>query len=309
MTDSPAIATLPADGAAKFTAPQTGAIARQADSDALLVSLWLHGRPDTTRRAYAQDAARFLAFVGKSLPDVTLEDLQGYADSLGDLAPATHGRRLSVVKSMLTFLHRLGRIPFNVGAMVKRPPIKSRLAERILPEADVHRLIALEPDKRNRAMLRLLYAGGLRRAELVGLRWRDLQPRDDAGQVNVYGKGGKTRTVLLPASVWRELMALRGFRADSARNPGPDAPVFVSRKGGPLDPSQVLRIVQAAAARAGIDAKASPHWLRHAHASHALDRGAPVHLVAATLGHASIATTGKYAHARPSDSSSRYLSV
>jgi len=98
------------------------------------------------------------------------------------------------------------------------------------------------------------------------------------------------------------LVALRGAA-------GPDAPVFRSSKGGPLDPSQVLRIVQAAAARAGLPGNVSPHWLRHGHASHALERGAPVHLVATTLGHASIATTGRYAHARPTDSSSRYLAV
>jgi site-specific recombinase XerD len=273
-----------------------------AESDAELLRLWLHDRPATTRRAYEQDAARFLAHVGKPLPTVTLGDLQGYADTLAGLAPATRGRRLSAVKSLLTFGTRLGYLRANVGAMVKAPPLKNRLAERILPESDVHRLIALEPDKRNRAMLRLLYAGGLRRAELVRLRWRDLQPREDAGQVNVYGKGGKTRTVLLPASVWRELVGRRG-------QAGVDDPVFVSRKGGPLDPSQVLRIVKAAAKRAGVDGDVSPHWLRHGHASHALDRGAPVHLVAATLGHASIATTGRYAHARPSDSSSRYLAV
>jgi site-specific recombinase XerD len=161
-------------------------------------------------------------------------------------------------------------------------------------------VLALEPDRRNRAILRLLYAGGLRRSELVGLRWRDLQPRDEGGQVTVFGKGGKTRAVLLPAAVWRELVALR----DAG---GADDPVFRSRKGGPLDPSQVLRIVRAAAARAGLQARVSPHWLRHGHATHALERGAPVHLVAATLGHASIATTGTYAHARPTDSSARYL--
>jgi integrase/recombinase XerD len=71
----------------------------------------------------------------------------------------------------------------------------------------------------------------------------------------------------------------------------------------------VWRIVRAAAARAGISLAVSPHWLRHAHASHALDRGAPIHLVQATLGHASVATTGKYLHARPTDSSARYLAV
>ena len=203
---------------------------------------------------------------------------------------------------MLAFGHRIGFLPVDVGALLRLPAVRSRLAERILDEAATQRLFALEPGARNRAMLRLLYAGGLRRSELVGLRWRDLQPREDAGQVTVLGKGGKTRAVLLPAAVWRELAALRGAA-------GPDDPVFRSRAGGPLDPSQVLRIVKAAAARAGIAGNVSPHWLRHGHASHALDRGAPVHLVAATLGHASIATTGRYAHARPSDSSSRCLAV
>jgi site-specific recombinase XerD len=69
----------------------------------------------------------------------------------------------------------------------------------------------------------------------------------------------------------------------------------------------VLRIVKKAAARAGIKKPVSPHWMRHAHASHALERGAPIHLVQATLAHSSISTTGRYLHARPSDSSSRYL--
>jgi integrase/recombinase XerD len=152
-------------------------------------------------------------------------------------------------------------------------------------------------------MLKLLYAGGLRVSELCGLRWRDLQARSEAeGQINVYGKGGKTRVVLLPVTIWKELVSLR----EAA---GFNDPVFRSQKGGHLHPSQVMRIVRAAAHRAGIDANVSPHWLRHAHASHSLDRGAPIHLVQATLGHASIATTGRYLHARPQDSSARYLGL
>jgi integrase/recombinase XerD len=84
--------------------------------------------------------------------------------------------------------------------------------------------------------------------------------------------------------------------------------VFKSRKGGGhLDPSQVRRIVYAAGRTAGLEQKVSPHWMRHAHASHALDRSAPIHLVQATLGHASVSTTGRYLHARPSESSSLYL--
>jgi site-specific recombinase XerD len=76
-----------------------------------------------------------------------------------------------------------------------------------------------------------------------------------------------------------------------------------------LHPSMVERIVTKAAQRAGVEGKVSPHWLRHSHATHALERGAPIHLVQATLGHASVATTGRYLHARPTDSSSKYLAV
>ena len=109
--------------------------------------------------------------------------------------------------------------------------------------------------------------------------------------------------MLLTAGTWRELAAIR---PSSAR---PDDPVFRSRHGRPLSTTQAWRIVKAAAQRAGVE-KAdliSPLWLRHAHASHALDRGAPISLVREGLGHASLVTTSRYTHARPGDGSSRYL--
>lgn len=122
----------------------------------------------------------------------------------------------------------------------------------------------------------------------------------------LLGKGQKTSTVLLPAELWNELCSIRG-------DAGANAPVFQSREGDALgrqlDRTQVYRIVADAAKRAGIQGKISPHWLRHAHASHSLEQGAPIHLVQTTLGHSSIATTSRYLHARPSDSSGLYLPV
>lgn len=274
-------------------------------ADAHLIQLWMHGRSRHTRRYYQADAQRFLVFVDKPLAQVTLADVQGFADALeiSGLAPSSCGRTISSVKSLLAFGNRVGMVPVNVGALLKAPAAKNTLAERILSEIEVQQLIVLEPNFRNRVMLKLLYAAGLRVSELCGLRWRDLQARNEAeGQINVYGKGGKTRVVLLPITIWKELANLRSAA-------GFNDPIFQSRKGGHLHPSQVMRIVRAAAQRSGIDTNVSPHWLRHAHASHSLDRGAPIHLVQATLGHASIATTGKYLHARPQDSSSRYLDV
>jgi site-specific recombinase XerD len=253
----------------------------QADNDNQVLAMWLHGRPATTQRAYAYEVKALLAVVGKPLKAITLGDLQGYFSGLAGLAPASQSRAINAAKSLFSFAQRIGYLTFNPCAAILSPKIKNTLAERILPEAQVHRLLALEPHPRNRVLLRLLYAAGLRVSEVCGLKWRDVQPRGEAGQITVYGKGGKTRFVL------------RG-ETDS------DVPVFASRKGqGHLSAAQAHRIVKAAAERTGVDVPVSPHWLRHAHASHALDRGCPIHLVQATLGHASVATTGKYLHARP----------
>ena len=275
---------------------------RQADADSHLIGLWLHGRSRHTQRAYRSSVSRFRGFAEKPIRSVTLGDLQRFADSLAELTPSSRSRILSDVKSLLAFGHRTGYLTFDVGRALRLPSQKDTLGERILSEADVLRMIASEPNERNRVLLLLLYGAGLRVSELCSLKCPDLQERGDAGQVTVLGKGSKTRTVLLSKSVWKELSALTALR-------GMDAAVFVSQKGGALSASQVQRVVKDAARRAGLSWDVSPHWLRHAHASHALDRGAPIHLVQATLGHTSVATTGRYLHARPNDSSGQYLAV
>ena len=279
-------------------------IPQQAEFDEHLIELWLHGRSKHTQRAYRSDSKRLLDAINKPLHQITLGDLQQLASDLlaEGLEPSTVYRTLSAVKSLFAFGHRLGYLQFDVAAPLRLPALREKLAERILEETDVLRIIALENMPRNKAILLTFYAGGFRVAELCSLKWGDLQSRDKSGQITVFGKGAKTRTILLPQTVWNALQALRG---DANEN----APVFRSRKRGHLDESQVWRIVSKAAKRAGLEKAVSCHWLRHAHASHALDRGAPIHLVQATLGHSSIATTGKYLHARPTDSSANYLPI
>jgi integrase/recombinase XerD len=275
---------------------------QQADSDQHLIELWLHGRSRHTQRAYRADAKRFFEAVKKPLHQITLGDLQQYAGQLleSGLQPSSVYRIMSAIKSLFAFGHRLGYLPFDVARPLRLPALRDGLAARILDETDVVRMIALEGMPRNKAILLTLYVGGFRVAELCSLKWSDLQNRDCAGQITVFGKGGKTRTVLMPESVWNAVQSLR-------KDAGENSPVFRSRKGGHLNESQVWRIVRKASKRAGIEKAVSCHWLRHAHASHALDRGAPIHLVQATLGHSSIATTGRYLHARPTESSSSYL--
>ncbi len=281
---------------------QLTAIPAQADDDGHMLRVWLaRSSSSNTRRNYEREARRFLTHVGRPLATVRMGDLQEYIASRPG-SSATVALSTAALKSLFAFAQEVGYLRFNIGAAVKVPPIKNTLAERIMTEGDALLMIRQEPSLRNRMLLTVLYGGGLRISEVCGLRWRDLVARDEAGQATVYGKGGKTRMVLLSVATWKVLEALRDVSLA-------DAPVFLSRKGGALDPSAVHRIVKAAAVRAGLPANVSAHWLRHAHASHALDRGAPIHLVQATLGHASVATTGRYLHARPSESSARFLGV
>ena len=274
-----------------------------ASSDDRLIDLWLHGRSKATERGYRAEATRFQTHVCKPLRSVTLADLQHYADELERLGlqPATRRRMLAALKSLYSFGHELGYLPFDTAKPLRVPALRDTLAERIIDESLVLRMIALEPNPRNAAIIALLYGGGLRVSELVGLQWKHVVARGDGGgQVSVFGKGGKTRTVLLPTSVFCRIVLLRND-ADE------EQPVFRSRKRGPLHPSQILRLTKAAARRADVGRNVRNHDLRHCHASHSLERGAPIHLVQATLGHSSVATTGRYLHARPSDSSACYL--
>jgi integrase/recombinase XerD len=273
-----------------------------AENDAAFLQLWLGTKISPhTRRAYQTEIENFQTAIPKPLRAVTLADLQTYAAELGQgtRKPASVNRALTAIKSLLSFGHQTGYLRFNIGAAVKLRPNPDRLAQRILEESDVTRLIDNAAPGRDQILLRLLYTSGVRVSELAQLKWCDLTSRDNAGQITVFGKGGKTRAILLKPKTWNALTALRGDAT-------PTDPVFRSKKGSHLDVSQIRRIVYAAAERAGLP-KVSPHWLRHSHATHALDRNAPIHLVQATLGHASVSTTGRYLHARPSESSSLYL--
>lgn len=286
-----------------LVAKESVSITTQVDGESRLVQEWLDcNNSAATRRAYARTHQEFIAFIGnRLLTTVSTRDVLDYRQHLSNRAkPSTVNQRLATIKSLLSYCHKAGYLIGNPGAIVKLLPVPDKLAERILDVNQILTIIALEQNCRNHALLSLLYYSGGRVSEICQLTWKNLQTRDSGGQVTLYGKGGKTRTVKLNTRMWQELQELRGNAED-------DAPVFRSRKGGHLDPSQVDRIIRTASERAGITANVSAHWFRHGHASHALDAGCPVHVVKETLGHSSLATTSRYTHARPTESSSDYL--
>jgi integrase/recombinase XerD len=155
-------------------------------------------------------------------------------------------------------------------------------------------------------MLLLLYGSGIRCAELCGLQWEDVQETAAGGQITVLGKGSKPRSIPLHKVVWDELIGLRPEDADTKDY------VFASRRlsahQGRLSETQVWRIVKEYAVKAGIK-NASTHWMRHAHATHAMEKGAPLRLIQETLGHADLRTPSRYQHVRPDASSSQFLDL
>ena len=288
---------------------------------AQLVALWLHGKSKASQRSYESDIRCFVAFLlgqkpsGVRLNDidlrtVTMNDVQAYCDyletvtserTLKPLSADIRKRRILAVKSLLRFGHEVEYLRYNAAIKIKPPKPKQTLAERILSELEVMTMIALTPPGRDRSLIKFIYYTGARVGEVARLTWRDIRPnRDGRGQVTLFGKGDETRNVIIPEDLYKELKKLSDDHS-------PNAAVFVSRKGKkPLGDRHVRKIVANAGERAGIKG-VSPHWLRHSHASHSLDRGAAPQLVQHTLGHKSLDTTSRYAHAKPNDSSGLYL--
>jgi integrase/recombinase XerD len=253
-----------------------------ATSDSEIFLLWLGDKSRTTQVSYRSTAAQFVEFVGKPLADVALEDLQLWVRRLKLTdQPSTVANKMLVVKSLFSFCVKVGYLSTNVGSFLKCPKVKDKLTERILPESDCQKLIEAARNERDRCLLSLMYVCGLRVSEVCGLTWDDLQPHDKGGKATVFGKGAKTRIVLIPGSLWAELMAL----------PRTGKVVFVSRTGKPLERTRVHKLVKQCAERAGVSEKVSSHWLRHSHASHAIEGGCNLRLLQQSLGHSKLETT------------------
>lgn len=292
------LTTTPAAGPVTITALAAGTRAR---TDRELVASWVSGLASPhSRRNFEATALRFLEALPTDLRSAKVEDVRQALETLVEgRRPGTARQVILRIKSLLSYGHRLGFTMFNAGTVlkVKTAHRGAELAKRILPEVDVALLIRAARKPRDRVLIEVAYAGGLRVSELVALTWSDvLAGKGGKAQLSVLGKGGVVRQVLLPERVSEDLKALR----DDA---GANDPLFPARHGSRLTERAVHGLIKRLAKRAGVPEAVSPHWLRHAHGSHALDRGATLAEVQATLGHANVATTSGYLHARPNSSS------
>lgn len=263
---------------------------------------------ENTLAAYARDLGKFLSFAeARSVNDVSGLDLGLLSAWLGALAKAglsarSSARHLSAVRGLMQFLAREGLLQNDPTTRSARPRFGRRLP-RALDEREMLALIEAPGDKslralRDRAMLSLAYAAGLRVSELVGLKLGDVD--FERGVVAAFGKGGKRRLVPLGDIALDHLSAYLDARERAASGKGVlrarDAVLFLSPRGGPLTRQAFWKIVRRTARGAGIRGDVHPHQLRHSFATHLLAGGADLRSVQTLLGHSDIATTEIYTH-------------
>ena len=262
------------------------------------------GLSRNTLDAYSRDLREFSSFLEKhGDPDplsVSSDKIMLYLKMLrGEkLSARSLARNISALKGFYKFLLREGCLEETPLRHLRTPRVTPRLPE-ILTRGDFEQIIRevkgeKPADLRDRAMLELLYATGLRVSELVHLSVRDVDL--NVGYLRTKGKGSKERIVPIGGAAVRALKDyLRTFgRASTPRAQGPA--LFPGRGGREITRQGFWKILRRRAAGAGIRKKISPHTLRHSFATHLLEGGADLRSVQSMLGHADIATTQIYTH-------------
>ncbi len=262
------------------------------------------GLSDRTLSAYMRDLGRWAAFLGErgveAPSQVTPEELREWVFALKDagLAPSSIRRAQSAVRTYFAFLIAEGAVDVDPTERLESPRMGRRLPD-VLSREEVECLLdAPDPDARlhwrDRAILELLYASGMRVSELVDLPLSALDLEE--GFLTVFGKGSKERLVPVGEPALR---AVRRYLAEvrpTLDRGGGQGRVFLNARGAPLSRTTVWTLVKESARRAGITRKVSPHTLRHTFATHLLEGGADLAAVQELLGHADISTTQIYTH-------------
>ncbi len=284
-------------------APRDLVIAIDAYADYLRVE---RGLAAATIRAYDTDLRLF----GRDAPEVerwaeSPEPARGYLGAMTRpprvLRPTSLRRKAASIRAFYRFCYAEELIDADIAALIDLPRQMQRLPDT-LGASEVETLLEATTGEdvislRDRALLELLYASGLRISEALQLDRQDLAA---SGFVRVIGKGDKERLVPV-GDLALEAVAVYLAERDRLAEPVDDAargrqPLFLSRRGRRLDRMAAWRIMRAAALRAGLSERVTPHTLRHSFATHLLEGGADLRVVQELLGHASITTTQLYTH-------------
>ena len=261
------------------------------------------GLSQHTIAAYASDLNKFQDYLYqkgiKHFTEVQTEEIEGfmYWLTLKRLSPRSRARILATIKTFFRFLVLTQRLESSPAVLIETPRFAKKLPQ-VLSLEEVERLLE-QPDisqpkgLRDKAMLELLYATGLRVSELVLLKLNQINL--EVGYVSVMGKGAKERLIPMGRKAQQVLTQyLKHGRSNLLKKPSPY--LFIGYRGRPLTRQGFWEIIKRYVLKSGINKHISPHTLRHSFATHILERGADLRSVQTMLGHSSITTTQIYTH-------------
>jgi len=262
------------------------------------------GLADNTIQAYRRDLRRFTCFCLenhiRSCKKINPLNLQQYARYLSNekLSTSSIARHLVAVRMFIRYHVLFRLVDKDVCNVLETPKTWQRLPKVLSKQQTIDLITALDPADslylRDRALMELLYATGMRASEMAGLRLEDVNFQIE--YLRCFGKGDKERIIPVHQTAMEALRDyLENLRAKLVGDKQVEV-VFVSRTGRPLSRIEIWRIVRKTALRAGLSGKVSPHTLRHCFGSHLLAGGADLRSVQEMLGHANVTTTQIYTH-------------
>jgi integrase/recombinase XerD len=261
-----------------------------------------------TLAAYRNDLNQFVAFLQQAMPEsvstwAEVDDqlIRGYGEHLGErnYASSTVARKVASVKSFFAFLVDKGLLTANPTAVLNAPRVEKRLP-RILSVEELESLLAQPAEAttpkalRDRALLDLLCATGMRVSEVVSLRLDDLDV--EASQIVCMGRDTKTRQLPLTPQAHQSLTLYLEKGREALLRDQTETTFFLNHRGRPLTRQGLWLIIKSYAEAAGIGQDVTPHTLRHSFAAHRLEGGSDLQQVRELLGHANVSTTQVYTH-------------
>lgn len=264
-----------------------GLVARNTN-DSQIIQMWIaQSNSQNTKAQYARVIHSFQSTVNKPLQAIGLADLQQWQLSL-EGKPNSKKLYINAVKSLFSFMQKTGYIVLNPAVMLKAEKTVETKHTKTLSEEQVIKLVnSSELSTRDEAIIRVLYSSAMRVSELCNLQWQDVIEQGNKAILVIRGKGNKTRESGISTKAYAAMKELRNGASDTDY-------VFKSNRHQQMDRTTVNYLFSKLSAIVGKDI--SPHWLRHSHVTHALQRGANPTDVMHQAGHSSLAVTTTYAH-------------